>query len=122
MKKLYLVDTCCLLSALLLGGCDFSGNEPPVVDEPDSSSTTETIPDIPVKTIDLTLSPAILETTQQQEKDFLAPAETLPTSVINSLKENDVRFSGKLHLDKSENKEYLDAIDGGEINVELKFR
>ncbi len=123
MRKLYLANTCCLLPALLLAGCDFSGNDlPPVVNEPDPNSTTETIPETPATTIDLTLSPAILETMQQQEKDFLAPAETLPTSVINSPTKDDVRFSGKLHLDKSDDKEYLDAIDGGEINVELKLR
>jgi len=124
MKKPYPVTICCQLTVLLLSGCDFSGNDlPAVVDEPDTGSTTASIPEIPAKTIDLTLSPAMLETMQQQDKDFLAPAETLPATIINSSKDNnDVRFSGKLHTDKSDNKEYLDAIDGGEINIEVKFK
>ncbi len=124
MKKFYPVNICCQLTVLLLSGCDFSGSDlPPVVDEPGTGSTTTGIPEIPAKTIDLTLSPAMLEAMQQQEKDFLAPAETLPTAVINSSKDNnDVRYSGKLHIDKSDDKEYLDAIDGGEINIEVKFK
>ena len=121
MKKLYLVDARCCWLALMLGGCDFSGNDlPHLAKEPNSNNATTTVPETPAESIDLTLPPAMLEA-QQQEKDFLAPAEIPPTSFTSSPEENDVSFSGKLHLDESEDKEYLDAVDGAEVKIKVKF-
>jgi hypothetical protein len=121
MKRPYLVGTCCCLLALPFTGCDFSGDDlPHVVDEPDTNNATTSIPETPAEIIDLTIPPAMLEL-QQQEKDFLAPTETPSTAFTSSSEENDASFNGKLHLDESEDKEYLDTIDGAEVNIKVKF-
>ena len=124
MKKKHLVSTCCLLPGLLLTGCDFSENDQPyVVDEP--GNTAIIAPETSTEIIDLNISPAMLEALQQQEKDTLTQTEIPPTSFTNSSKEDDVSFSGKLHLDKNTDEntdeKYLDAIDGAEMNIEVKF-
>ena len=121
MKRPYLVGASCCLLALLLTGCDFSGDDlPHVVDEPDTNNAATGIPEAPAEIIDLSISPAMLEA-QQQEKDFLAPTETPSTAFTSSPEENDVSFSGKLHLDESEDEKNLDAIDGAEVNIKVKF-
>ena len=120
MKKSYLVGACCCLLALPFTGCDFSGDDlPHVVDKPDTNNATTIAPETPAETIDLTIPSATLET--QQEKDFLAPTETPSTTFTSSPEENDVSFGGKLHLDKTGDEEYLDAIEGAEVNIEVKF-
>ena len=119
MKKSYLIGICCCLLALPFTGCDFSGDDlPHVVDKPDTNNATTIAPETPAETIDLTIPSATLET--QRGKDFLAPAETPPASFITS-SEDDVSFSGKLHLDESEDKKNLDAVDGAEVNIEVNF-
>ena len=121
MKIPYLAGACCCLPALLFTGCDFPENDlPQVVDEPDTSNAPTSAPEIPAEIIDLTISPAMLEA-QQQEKDFLAPTEIPSTAFTSSPEENDVSFSGKLHLDENEEKEYLDAVEGAEVNIKVKF-
>ena len=120
MKKSYLVGACCCLLALPFTGCDFSGDDlPHVVDKPDTNNATTIAPETPAETIDLTIPSATLET--QQEKDFLAPTETPSTAFTSSPEENGVSFRGKLHLDKTGDEEYLDAIEGAEVNIEVKF-
>lgn len=121
MNKIHLVTANCLLLTIFPVGCDFSDNNiSDKVKKTDTGSTPTTAPATPAESIDLSISPAMIEQ-QEQEKDFLAPSEIPSTSFNDPPKESDVSFSGKLHLDDSED-DYPDAIEGAEINIEVKFK
>ena len=122
IKRHYPVSAGYLLLAHLLTGCDFSEGEPPhVIDKPDVNNTRTKAPETPPKSIDLTISPEMMETLQHQEEEAFTQTETPSALFTNPSKEKDVSFSGKLHMDEDEDKEYLDSVDGAEVNIKVKF-
>lgn len=123
MRGHYPVSGSYLLLALLLTGCDFSETEQPtVVDRNDDNISIPRPPKTPAEeAIDLTISPEMMEALQQDEGP-LTQTEAPPTSFKNTSSENEISFGGKLHLDEDKDTEYLDSLDGAEVNINVKFK
>jgi hypothetical protein len=103
-----------LLLNLSLIGCDGSSDNQPSNEAVSNPVHLETPP------INLNISSEMLESLNVQDDDFLAPTETPSASLKNKKQENKLNLSGKVHIDDEEDS-YIDAIDGGEVNVEIKF-
>lgn len=123
MKNICLTDVClALLLTSLLTSCDFSDNNLP--GDSDNENTINKTPKVtskPVEPVNLSLTPEMLEQLEQQEKDFLVTDDTLPISTQRTSKESGLNISGKLHLD-DDKEDYLDAVEGAEIQIEGKFK
>jgi len=104
-----------LLLHLALTGCDGSGDNQP------ASRTISNQIQQKQKPIDLTISTEMVESLNKREKDFLAPVVIPSTSFKSTKQESKLNLSGKVHIDDEE-EDYIDAIDGGEVNVEIKFK
>jgi hypothetical protein len=123
MNKTHHISFSLLFCLTIFGaGCDLSDNKTPnKVERQDASIEPRTTTESPAEQpINLSLPPQTSEQLSSQENDFLAPAESPTTSPLKPQKQDDVRLEGKLHFDDEE-EDYLESVEGAEINIEVKF-
>lgn len=106
---------------MLLTACNLTDNKPSDdATKLNNNHMPAITPASPAESLDLSITSAMTGQPQKQETDFLAARETPPVPFLNTPKENDLSVSGKLYLDDDE-EDYLNAIEGAEITIEVRF-